>query len=42
MSKFIGDGVETEVDGVSDGKSVIVVPVEHIEPPGVHSGIAPW
>lgn len=38
VSKFIGDGVETEVDGVSDGKSIIVVPVEHIEPPGVHSG----
>ncbi len=38
MSKFIGDGVEAEADGTSDGKSAIVVPVEHIEPPGVHSG----
>ncbi len=38
VSKFIGDGVEAEVDGVSDGNSVIVVPVEHVEPPGVHSG----
>lgn len=38
VSKFIGNGVEVEVDGVGDGNSVIVVPVEHIEPPGVHSG----
>ncbi|MCG2886351.1 MAG: carbamoyl-phosphate synthase (glutamine-hydrolyzing) large subunit [Vulcanisaeta sp.] len=38
VSKFIGDGVEAEVDGVSDGRSVIVIPVEHVEPPGVHSG----
>ncbi|MFB6470023.1 MAG: carbamoyl-phosphate synthase (glutamine-hydrolyzing) large subunit [Vulcanisaeta sp. AZ3] len=38
VSKFIGDGTEAEVDGVSDGKSTIVIPIEHIEPPGVHSG----
>ncbi len=38
VSKFIGDGVEAEVDGVSDGSSSIVIPVEHVEPPGVHSG----
>jgi len=38
VSKFIGNGIEAEVDGVSDGKSVIAIPVEHIEPPGVHSG----
>ncbi|ADY01747.1 carbamoyl-phosphate synthase, large subunit [Vulcanisaeta moutnovskia 768-28] len=38
VSKYINNGVEVEVDGVSDSSSVIVVPVEHIEPPGVHSG----
>ncbi|MFP3296392.1 MAG: carbamoyl-phosphate synthase (glutamine-hydrolyzing) large subunit [Vulcanisaeta sp.] len=38
VSKFIGNGIEAEVDGVSDGKSVVAIPVEHIEPPGVHSG----
>ncbi|WP_066797280.1 carbamoyl-phosphate synthase (glutamine-hydrolyzing) large subunit [Caldivirga sp. MU80] len=38
VSKFLKGGVEAETDGVSDGKGTILVPIEHVEPPGVHSG----
>ena len=38
VSKFIKGGVEAEVDGVSDGKGTIGIPLIHVEPPGVHSG----
>ncbi|WP_291765686.1 carbamoyl-phosphate synthase (glutamine-hydrolyzing) large subunit [Caldivirga sp. UBA161] len=38
VSKFLKGGVEAETDGVSDGKGTILIPIEHVEPPGVHSG----
>ncbi|MEZ0318496.1 MAG: carbamoyl-phosphate synthase (glutamine-hydrolyzing) large subunit [Pyrobaculum sp.] len=38
VSKFIPRGVEAEVDAVSDGHRLAATPIEHIEPPGVHSG----
>ena len=38
ISKFIQPALEAEVDCVSDGRKVFVVPLEHVEPPGVHSG----
>ncbi|MBP1449896.1 MAG: carbamoyl-phosphate synthase (glutamine-hydrolyzing) large subunit [Thermoproteus sp.] len=38
VSKFMPYGVEAEVDVVSDGKRAVITPIEHIEPPGVHSG----
>ncbi|MCL5427901.1 MAG: carbamoyl-phosphate synthase (glutamine-hydrolyzing) large subunit [Candidatus Marsarchaeota archaeon] len=40
ISSFIGEGIETELDCASDGKSVIGVPLCHIEEAGVHSGDA--
>ncbi|MFN3804785.1 MAG: carbamoyl-phosphate synthase (glutamine-hydrolyzing) large subunit, partial [Pyrobaculum sp.] len=38
VSKFMPGGIEAEVDAVSDGVRVVATPIEHIEPPGVHSG----
>ncbi len=38
ISKFMPRGVEAEVDAVSDGVRLVATPIEHIEPPGVHSG----
>ncbi|MEM0479711.1 MAG: carbamoyl-phosphate synthase (glutamine-hydrolyzing) large subunit, partial [Pyrobaculum sp.] len=38
ISKFMPRGVEAEVDAVSDGRKLVATPIEHIEPPGVHSG----
>ena len=40
VSKFIDGAIEAEVDGVSDGEEIYMVPLEHIEPAGVHSGDA--
>jgi carbamoyl-phosphate synthase large subunit len=38
VSKFMPRGIEAEVDAVSDGVRLVATPIEHIEPPGVHSG----
>ncbi|MFZ8850165.1 MAG: carbamoyl-phosphate synthase (glutamine-hydrolyzing) large subunit [Thermoproteota archaeon] len=41
VSKYIKDGIEVEVDGVSDGNNVIIgAIIEHIEEAGIHSGDA--
>jgi carbamoyl-phosphate synthase large subunit len=40
ISKFIDNALEVEVDAVSDGRKVVGVTIEHIEPAGVHSGDA--
>jgi carbamoyl-phosphate synthase large subunit len=41
ISKFFIDAMEVEVDGVSDGKNVIIGSIiEHVEPAGLHSGDA--
>lgn len=40
ISKFIDNALEVEVDAISDGKRVVGVTIEHIEPAGVHSGDA--
>ncbi len=48
ITKFMLNSLEAEVDGVSDGKNVIIgAVIEHIEGAGVHSGdsmmcIPPW
>lgn len=48
ISKFMLNSLEVDVDGVSDGKNVIIgAVVEHIDSAGVHSGdammcIPPW
>ena len=48
ISKFMLDSLELDVDGISDGKTVIIgAIVEHIDNAGVHSGdammcIPPW
>ena len=48
ISKFMLNSLEVDVDGVSDGKNVIIgAIVEHIDAAGVHSGdammvIPPW
>ncbi len=48
ITKFMLNSLEAEVDGVSDGKNVVIGAVmEHIEGAGVHSGdsmmcIPPW
>jgi len=48
ISKFMLDSLEVDVDGVSDGKNVVIgAIVEHIDSAGVHSGdammcIPPW
>ena len=48
ISKFMLNSLEVDVDGVSDGKNIIIgALVEHIESAGVHSGdammcIPPW
>ena len=48
ISKFMLDSLEVDVDGVCDGKNVIIgAIVEHIDSAGVHSGdammcIPPW
>jgi len=48
ISKFMLDSLEVDVDGVCDGKNVIIgAVVEHIDSAGVHSGdammcIPPW
>ncbi len=38
VSKFVDGAVEFEIDAVGDGRSVVGVIIEHIEPAGVHSG----
>ncbi|MFP3199235.1 MAG: carbamoyl-phosphate synthase (glutamine-hydrolyzing) large subunit [Thermoproteus sp.] len=38
VSKFMPYGIEAEADAVSDGRRAVVTPIEHVEPPGVHSG----
>ncbi len=40
VSKFIDQAIEAEIDAVSDGRRVVGVLIEHIEPAGVHSGDA--
>jgi carbamoyl-phosphate synthase large subunit len=41
VSKFIEDAREVEVDGISDGETVIIgAIIEHVENAGVHSGDA--
>ena len=41
VSKFIEDAREVEVDGISDGETVVIgAIIEHIENAGVHSGDA--
>jgi carbamoyl-phosphate synthase large subunit len=41
VSQFIADGIEAEIDAVSDGKGHVVgIAIEHIERAGVHSGDA--
>ncbi len=40
ISKFIDGAIEAEVDGVSDGERIYAVPLEHVEPAGIHSGDA--
>lgn len=40
VSKFIEDAIEAEIDGVSDGKGVYCIVLEHIESSGIHSGDA--
>ncbi|MEM2206098.1 MAG: carbamoyl-phosphate synthase (glutamine-hydrolyzing) large subunit [Sulfolobales archaeon] len=40
ISKFIDNALEVEVDAVSDGRRVVGVSIEHVEPAGVHSGDA--
>jgi len=41
ISKFIRNAREVEVDGVSDGKDVLIgAIIEHIEDAGIHSGDA--
>ena len=48
ISKFMLDSLEVDVDGISNGKDVVIgAIVEHIESAGVHSGdammcIPPW
>ena len=48
ISKFMLNSLEVDVDGVSDGKNIVIgAIVEHIESAGVHSGdammcIPPW
>ena len=48
ISKFMLDSLELDVDGVSDGRNVVIgAVVEHIDSAGVHSGdammcIPPW
>ena len=48
ISKFMLNSLEVDVDGISDGKNVVIgAIVEHIESAGVHSGdammcIPPW
>lgn len=38
VSKFMPYGIEAEADAVSDGRRAVVTAIEHVEPPGVHSG----
>jgi carbamoyl-phosphate synthase large subunit len=39
IDKFVGDSIEVDVDGVSDGTDTIICGImEHIEEAGVHSG----
>ncbi|MEM0482070.1 MAG: carbamoyl-phosphate synthase (glutamine-hydrolyzing) large subunit [Nitrososphaerota archaeon] len=40
VSHFIEDAVEAEVDCVSDGSEVLMLPMDHVEYAGVHSGDA--
>ncbi len=48
ISKFMLNSLEVDVDGISDGKNIVIgALVEHIESAGVHSGdammcIPPW
>ena len=48
VTKFMQNSLEVEVDGVSDGKNVVIgAIIEHIESAGIHSGdammcIPPW
>jgi carbamoyl-phosphate synthase large subunit len=38
ISKFISDAEEADLDCASDGKSIIGIPLFHIEEAGIHSG----
>ncbi|QKQ99627.1 carbamoyl-phosphate synthase (glutamine-hydrolyzing) large subunit [Metallosphaera tengchongensis] len=38
ISKFLENAFEAEIDGVSDGKGVVGITMEHVEEAGVHSG----
>ncbi len=40
VSKFIEGAIEAEADCVSDGRDVVMLPMEHVEGAGVHSGDA--
>ena len=40
ISRFLEDALEAEADCVSDGRNVLVLPMEHVEGAGVHSGDA--
>jgi len=40
ISRFIDNALKVEVDAVSDGRKVVGVTIEHIEPAGIHSGDA--
>lgn len=40
VSHFVEDAVEAEVDCVSDGSRVLMLPMDHVEYAGVHSGDA--
>ncbi len=38
VSRYMPWGIEAEIDAVSDGRALVATPIEHVEPPGVHSG----
>ena len=39
VDKFISDAIEVDVDGISDGKTIMICGImEHIEEAGIHSG----
>ncbi|MEM3120000.1 MAG: carbamoyl-phosphate synthase (glutamine-hydrolyzing) large subunit [Nitrososphaerota archaeon] len=40
ISNFVEDAVEAEVDCVSDGSNILMLPMDHVEYAGVHSGDA--
>jgi carbamoyl-phosphate synthase large subunit len=39
VDKFVSDAIEVDVDGISDGKTIMICGImEHIEEAGIHSG----